>query len=110
MNIEEKRNARFTITDGKGFHITFANGVTVSVQFGAMLYCEHHALDYRLQQEIIAKTGKWTSKDAEVAAWDKDGNWITKQWRDTGDIVIGYLVPADVLDLLNWASNWGKKG
>ena len=32
----------FKITEGKGFHITFANGYTVSVQFGPDNYCDHY--------------------------------------------------------------------
>ena len=45
-----------------GFHMTFANGWTVSVQFGKGNYIsdrDHHG----------------QSVDAEIAAWDKDDNW-----------------------------------
>jgi len=32
----------FNITNGKGFTMTFANGWTVSVQFGGLNYCQHY--------------------------------------------------------------------
>lgn len=31
----------FKITNGEGFHITFANGYTCSVQWGPYHYCDH---------------------------------------------------------------------
>lgn len=32
----------FRITRGKGFHVSFPNGYTVSVQFGPGNYCDHY--------------------------------------------------------------------
>ena len=43
--------------DHDGFHMTFANNVTVSVMFGKRNYCD---------------SGETT---AEVAIWDADDNW-----------------------------------
>ncbi len=34
-------NPGFYITGGKGFHISFPNGYTMSVQFGPGDYCEN---------------------------------------------------------------------
>lgn len=68
-----------------GFHMTFANGWTVSVQFGKGNYISDRA-----------HTGK--SVDAELAAWDADGNWYKF---DSGDTVSGWNKPDDVLAFMN---------
>ena len=51
-----------TVTDKEmnhnGFHLTFANGCTISVMFGKYTYSDE---------------GQTT---AEVAAWDKNGDWM----------------------------------
>lgn len=60
----------FKITGGKGFQMVFANGWTVSVQFGSGNYCENQSLgmkDYN--------SPKGESHDAEIAAWDANDNW-----------------------------------
>lgn len=80
----------FDITKGKGFKITFANGWTVSVQFGGLNYCQHY--------DAPAGAGyRGPSKDAEIAAWDKDGNW----YDFGGDTVKGYVSADDVLAFMN---------
>lgn len=56
----------FNITANKGFHITFANGNTVSVQFGRGNYC-----DNRFNSQDVKDQ---SCENAEVWAWDKDGN------------------------------------
>lgn len=80
----------FDITKGKGFKLTFANGWTVSVQFGGLNYCQHYnapdGAGYR-----------GPSKDAEVAAWDKDGNWHKF---DNGDTVCGWCGTDDVANFI----------
>ena len=35
-------NKKFNSTMRKGFHMTFANGLTASVQWGAGNYCDNH--------------------------------------------------------------------
>lgn len=101
--------AGFAITGGKGFHITFANGVTVSVQFGGGNYCaNYHAQIWPPPKEDTE------SPDAEVAVFGsggvRSGNWLTKLWKDEGDDVVGYQTPDDVLSLLNWAVNYKEDG
>jgi len=89
----------FSITDGKGFHITFENGVTVSVQFGAGNYCSTNSKNIPYT-ELNTKC-----EDAEVAVWDNTGAWITSEYTNADyDDVIGYQTPEDVLKILNWAS------
>ena len=71
----------FKITGGKGFQMTFANGWTVSVQFGPGNYCENRNINMMItaeQEQFAGKkaiAGNKGSIDAEIAAWDKDGNW-----------------------------------
>lgn len=62
----------FRITAGKGFQMTFANGWTVSVQFGSGNYCENRSYMYA-NKEVIERG---ESADAEIAAWDKNNNWF----------------------------------
>lgn len=54
-----------------GFHITFENGCTISVQFGKYTYSDQ---------------GKTT---AEVGAWHSNGNWMIHQEGDWIEISEG---------------------
>jgi hypothetical protein len=66
----------FRITDTKGFHITFKNGVTVSVQFGWGNYCGDYPEDITKYPSPAERWGKPDLKasegtaDAEVAVWN----------------------------------------
>lgn len=66
----------FIITKARGFHLKFSNGWTVSVQFGPGNYCDNYHLDFDEYSTSgpLHKTVP-PSATAEVAAWDKDGNW-----------------------------------
>jgi len=80
----------FKIIDAKGFHITFDNGWTVSVQFGAGNYCDHYgSLEFGKSAE--------PSTTAEIAAWDSVGKWYEFET----DSVKGYCSPAEVLAFIN---------
>ena len=89
----------FRITDGKGFALTFDNGWTVSVQFGAGNYSDNHGCE--ISSESNKECGKTGSNTAEVAAWDKDNNWLEIQKDGYTDMVDGYLTSNDVLDFIN---------
>jgi hypothetical protein len=88
------------ITQGKGFHMTFENGNTISVQFGAGNYCGNH--DEEFPSDIPKKT---TCEDAEIAIWDKNGKWLTKEYLDKGDDVLGWLTADEVLKAMIWTAN-----
>lgn len=91
----------FYITRKSGFHITFDNGYTVSVQFGPATYSSNY--DAPINSESDDNCGKNGSRTAEVAVWGKDGKMIERDgW---GDTVKGYVTAADVLELLNWAAS-----
>lgn len=78
----------FKITGGKGFHVTFENGWTVSVQFGRGNYSGN----YNLHGE-----GETPPSDtAEVAAWRGD------EWHEFDEEQIaGWQTPAQVLAIMN---------
>lgn len=82
----------FKITDRKGFHMTFANGHTVSVQFGYGNYSANRD-DCEIHKDVPP------SETAEFAAWDNDGQWI--RFEGEYDDVIGYLTPDQVLARIN---------
>lgn len=64
----------FKITQGRGFHITFANGYTVSVQWGIGNYCheQHHP-----------QSGNRYSETAEVAYWHESNGELISFGTDT---------------------------
>ena len=82
----------FNITGGRGFHMTFANGYTVSVQFGHGNYCENR----------YGNDGD-KSANAEVAAWpDYVGGWVKL---GDNDEVIGWQTPDQVLAIMTRIAN-----
>lgn len=94
----------FKITENKGFHMTFENGVTISVQFGFGNYCENK-LDYKIMDYLINCIPKNVeSVDAEIMIWDGNDKVITDKIFD--DDVQGYLSPNDVLKAMVWASEY----
>jgi hypothetical protein len=66
--------------------MTFNNGWTVSVQFGLGNYCENR------------DGTRASSKDAEIAAWDRDGNWY--HFPEAHDDVKGRQTPNQVLQFM----------
>jgi hypothetical protein len=95
--VKTKGDEGFRICGGKGFHVTFENGWTVSVQFGGGNYCSNY------DEPIGASnTGEKGSFDAEVAAWPKSGQM--HRFPDQNDTVIARQSPAQVLAILNWAA------
>jgi hypothetical protein len=81
------------ITHNKGFQMTFANGYTISVQFGNGNYCDnrHYGSMVTFDEPVPP------SRNAEVAAWDKDGNWVQLSEHDD---VIGWQTPDDIAALI----------
>jgi len=79
-----------------GFHMTFANGCTISVMFGKYNYCD---------------SGETT---AEVAIWDTDDNWYILNEEDNhmslikvpgGSDVIGHCTSDLVAFIMNLVKN-----
>lgn len=75
-----------------GFQMTFENGWTVSVQWGGGTYSDNHYTDFRTVID---------SANAEVAAWDKFGNW-----HDFGeDTVKGWQTPDEVARFIQFIAS-----
>ena len=79
---------------GKGFHITFANGNTVSVQWGPGNYCENYNKNFSEQTP--------SSATAEIAGWSAEGRWY--EFPD-GQEVQGHQTPEQVLAFMSLLAN-----
>ena len=93
----------FKITYGKGFHLTFPNGVTLSTQFGGGNYCENFNF------EIGAERKKnMQSRDAEIAIWNAKAEWITGRMQkdlfstEDADSVMGHIDMETWLKIVDW--------
>ena len=66
---------------GVGAKHTFDNGITISVQASQF--------NYSTPKEDLTSSDDFVS--FEVAMWDKDGEWVTKEFvSDAGDDVLGW--------------------
>ena len=104
--------SEFRITRGKGFQVTFDNGITLSTQFGAGNYCENHSYD---PQELKRPAKDITCSNAEIAIWqDFDKTWLTRQAykdlfnEDIEDDVKGWIDTSEWAKLIQWCENYGK--
>jgi hypothetical protein len=78
-----------------GFHMTFENGWTVSVQMGRNNYCANG--DSRSALMLMGAPD--SCSNAEVAAWDENNNW--HQFSDNPfDTVKGWLTADEVADFI----------
>lgn len=93
---------KFVSTMRKGFQMTFENGLTASVQWGAGNYCDNHFpkdFDFSFSKDAASDT-------AEVAVIHK-GDLIDyleeflPEHCSTDGQVAGWLSPEDVLYFLN---------
>ncbi len=91
----------FKITSKKGFHITFENGWTVSVQFGPGNYCDNYDR-FRIGEED-EEAGEAGSSTAECAVWGPDGEMV--EYPGWGETVSNRSSAEEVLELLKWAAN-----
>ena len=104
----------FRVTGGKGVHFTFANGFTVSIQWGPGNYCDNY--DKFIPEHPVSgpyAVGEEGSTTAECAVWGPDGEMIrSDKWLDGTpdleneycDTVRGYMSPDEVLALMVWAA------
>lgn len=86
----------FKSTLNKGFQITFENGWTISVQFGFGNYCSKKQSGYKESME----SDIWSSDDAEIAIWDKEGNW----YNFGNDEVKGFCSADEVAEWIQFTS------
>tara|TARA_R100000353_G_scaffold139629_1_gene99378 strand:- start:370 stop:816 length:447 start_codon:yes stop_codon:yes gene_type:complete len=89
-----KRDGTLVYQHKLGMHVTCKNGNVVSVQWGPGSYCEKY------DQSLSSPNVTPDSVDAEIAIWDKDGNWHGFE----GDDVLGWQTPEQVMSWILWAS------
>jgi hypothetical protein len=89
----------FKITASKGFHITFANGYTVSVQWGPGHLCDHYAVP--TCSNLERSCGGVGSGTAEVAVYSRN---IMEP-----DYPKGYQTANEVLAIMNEVAEKHKK-
>lgn len=102
---------KFVSTMRKGFQMTFANGMTASVQWGAGNYCDNHSpkdvYDYYCKRDMDSNT-------AEVAVIYKGelidfiDEFVPEECSNDG-MVAGYLSPEEVLYFLNKVSEFNPE-
>lgn len=90
----------FRITNGKGFHITFANGYTLSVQFGPGDYCNNRNAACNPGEHFTQardRCGRDGCADAEVAVFDPNDHFVQLGKYNK---VIGGVSPARVAEII----------
>ena len=89
--------SKFIATNNKGFQMKFKNGFAISVQWGPGNYCGVKGADFG----AAMKTDFWESTSAEIAVFDKEGEFISINGytlestdgtiKDVDDVVAGWL-------------------
>ena len=87
----------FKSQERPGFQMTFDNGWTISVQWHNFAYCERKGKFSSDDQWSSDDPNPTTSKDAEIAAWDKNGEW----YQFEHDQVLGWQTADEVADFMN---------
>lgn len=82
----------FKTTEANGFHMTFGNGYTISVQWNPGNYVNDRSGEPNVWRE---------SCTAEVAAWDRDGAWVKL---GDNDDVVGWQAADDVARIMSMVS------
>ena len=87
----------FIINANKGFNMTFANGWSISVQFGPMNYCDNQNNAFGSQLDHT----RYSSTTAEIAVLNKNGG-LTIIW---DDVVKGWCSTDNVAKFIQVVSN-----
>jgi hypothetical protein len=86
-------------TENKGFQLTFENGLTISVQFGAQNYCKNRKLGGIYGTELNQQTTQ--CENAEIMIWDREDNdFIFER-----DIYLGWLSSNEVAIWITQVAN-----
>lgn len=96
----------FRITESKGFHMQFANGWTVSVQFGPGNYGDNYnnsILEF-IENRRSTDPKNIESTTAELWCWHATNKELPEKYRAP----LGYLSAAAVLACMNEIANWEK--
>lgn len=112
----------FKVTGGKGFHLTFENGITISTQFGGGNYCDNHdypitSMPYSTESQYKLEAETPTCPNAEIMIWigkgSKEKDTITQEvvnkvlGRNTsGDTVEGYIEVEEWIQIINYLQEY----
>ena len=91
------------ITDCKGFHLSFDNGLIISVQFGYGNYCGNRFDNRYLRNRMREYNIECECPDAEVAIFktnSKDNKWLTNK----------FLPKSRGVDVVGWVRGQSKDG
>jgi len=102
-------NPGFQITRGRGFKLKFANGYTLSVQFGPGNYCDNYDMDIGRDEREAGERGSTT---AEVAVLSPGNRFVspTQFLLDSGgDDVIARVSPETVAGLASMVAMLPKE-
>jgi len=110
--LDAPKGSHFGITDGKGFHVRFGNGWTISVQFGWGNYCATRNTGSRTDDRANGEKG---CENAEVAVFDPAGDFVKlPAFMYDGDEerrndVAGWCDADSVLRLMNRTASQSKE-
>ena len=92
----------FKITGSRGFHISFPNGNTISVQIGGGSYSDNHdeieLIGHENEQKVLS------SSTAEIWAWGKDGKPL--EWMEDP---LGWQTPEQFLEVVSEVGGQSKR-
>ena len=84
--------SRFSNSEGRGFHLTFENDWTISVQFSGGHYCDNKEESYDFAKNRILNGKTTSSSNAEIAVWRRNGGliWLendnVRGWNTTNEV------------------------
>ena len=84
---------------GRGFHLTFDNKWTISVQFSGGHYCDNYDKHWNFAQKQIAKGDSISSSTAEIAVWNNSPS-MEMVWLEN-DNVRGYTTTDKVAQVIH---------
>ena len=91
--------SRFSNSEGRGFHLTFDNKWTISVQFCGGHYCDNYTKNWNFAQEKVAKGDSIQSSTAEIAVLSNNGMISLEN-----DTVRGYTTADEVARVITIVS------
>ena len=101
LMLKAPKTSNFRLCRNRGFQITFENGYTVSVQFGAGNYCDNQS-DALRKPTDIKSAADLECGNAEVAILDQNNNFIG--FASTGgENVLTHITPEKVAEIIAWA-------
>ena len=89
--------SKFSNSEGRGFHLTFNNDWTISVQFSGGHYCDNKEESYDWARNRAMNSMPVHSSDAEIAVWRKGDGLIWLQ----SDTVRGWTTTDEVAQVIH---------